>query len=103
MSSSGFITSSTSSNTHASPNTSKLSNMPPSNKEPNAFHIHNVYPQGLPLKETQANLHLATNLFHATNPKYPQPSCTTMPTLSTTPFTLHSPLSLEVAPCQEEF
>ena len=46
MSSSGSITSSTSSNTHASLNTSKLSNMPPSNKEPNAFHINYVYPQG---------------------------------------------------------
>ncbi|MDF3675379.1 hypothetical protein [Enterobacter hormaechei] len=102
MSSSASITSSTSSNTHASPNTSKLSNMPPSNKEPNAFHIDYVYPQGLPLKETQANLHLAANLFHATNPKHPQPSCTTMPNPSTTPFTLHSPLYLEVASCQED-
>jgi hypothetical protein len=97
MSSSGSITSSTSSNTHASPNTSKLSNMPPSNKEPNAFHVHNVYPQGLPLKETQANLHLDRNLFHATMPKDP------ITTPSTTPFTLHSPLSLEAAPCQKDF
>jgi hypothetical protein len=32
ISSSGSITSSDSSNTHASPNTSKLSNMPPSKK-----------------------------------------------------------------------
>jgi len=93
MSSSGSITSSTSSNTHASPNTSKLSNMPPSNKEPNAFHVHNVYPQGLPLKETQANLHLAANFFHGTKPKDPR----------TNPFTLHSPLSLEAAPCQKDF
>ena len=57
-----------------------------------------AYPQGLPLKETQANLHLVVNLFHATRPKEPKPSCTTMPT----PFTLHSPLSLEVDPCQED-
>ena len=61
-----------------------------------------VYPQGLPLKETQANLHLAAKIFNDTKAKYPQPSCTTMPTPSTTPFTLHFPLSLEVAPCQED-
>ena len=63
MSSSGSITSSTSSNTHAPPNTSNLSNMPLSNKELNAFHVHYAYPQGLPLKENQANLHLGANLF----------------------------------------
>ena len=84
MSSSGSITSYTSSNTHASLNTSKISNMTPSNKEPSAFHLQYVYPQELPLKETQANLHLAANLFHSTKPKDP----------STTPFTLHSPFSL---------
>ena len=44
MSSSGSITSSTSSKTHASLNTSKLSNMPPSNKEPSSFHMDYVYP-----------------------------------------------------------
>ena len=43
MSSDVFLDTSTSSNTHASPNTSKLSNMPPSNKEPNSFHIDYVY------------------------------------------------------------
>lgn len=70
-----------------------------------------MYPQGLPLKETQANLHLATNLFHATKTKDAQPSCDSMPTMFTS--TSHSlspqdtitqtsyyPLPLEVAPCQ---
>ena len=92
MSSDGFLDTSTSSNTHAPPNTSNISNMLLSNKEMNAFHVQYAYPQGLPLKETQANLHLATNLFHATKPKDP----------STNSFTLYSPLSLEVAPCQED-
>ena len=96
MCSSGSITSSTSSKTHASPNTSNLSNMPPSNKKSGAFHMQYVYPQGLPLKETQANLHFPTNSFHATKPK----DRSTSP--STTSFTLHSPFSLEVAPCQED-
>lgn len=102
MTSSGSITSSTSYNMHASPNTSKLSNMPLSKKELNAFHIDYVYPQGICLKETQVNLHFAANLFHATTTKNPQYSCATMPTPHATPLPLHSPLSLEVAPCQEE-
>ena len=102
MSSSGSITSSTSSNTHASPKTSKLSNIPLSKKERNAFHIDYAYPQGLPLKESQANIHLAANLFHATKTKNPQFSCATMPTPHATPLPFHSPLSLEVAPCQED-
>ena len=92
MSSDGFLDTSTYSNTHAPPKTSNLSNMPLSNKEPSAFRMQYLYPQWLPLKENQANLHLASNLFHATKPKDP----------STTSFTLHSPLSLEVAPCQED-
>ena len=83
-SSSSSITSSTSSNMCKLPKSSNIFNVPPSNKEPNTFCVDYVYPQGLPLKETQANLHLASNLFHATNPKYPQPSCTTMPNPRTT-------------------
>lgn len=96
ISSDGFLDTSTSSNTRAPPNTSNLSNMPPSNKEPNYFHVHYAYPQGLLLKETQDNLHLVENLFHATMPKDPST------TPCTTSFTLHSPFSLEVAPCQED-
>ena len=93
MSSDGFLDTSTFSNIRAPPNTSNLSNMPLPNKKPNAFHVHSAYPQGLPLKETQDNLHLSENLLHATMTKDPST------TPSTTSFTLHSPLSFEVAPC----
>ena len=68
------------------------------------------YPQGLPLKETQANLHLATNTFDNAKPKEPKPSCAIMPTLvspsqsppkSSVQFQ-HVSFSLGVASCQEE-
>lgn len=92
MSSSGSTTSFASSNIHVSPKASNLSN---------DFHSSYSYPQGLPPKETQANLHLNTNLFHATKAKDTQPSCNSMPdipTFSNSLFSLHSPLSLEVVP-----
>lgn len=72
MSSGGFLDTSTSSNSHTSLKNSNLPNMNPSNKEPSAFHMDYVYPQGLPLKETQANLHLAEKNFNASKPKGPQ-------------------------------
>ena len=40
------------------------------------------YPQGLPLKETQANLQLAVNTFNNAKPKEPKSSSTIMPTLA---------------------
>ena len=55
MSSNGSNETSTSSNTYASPNTSKIYYIPPTNKPPTAIPIDYVYPQGLPLKESQAN------------------------------------------------
>ena len=57
--------------------------MSPSNKEYNTFHIDCAYPQGLHVKETQANTHMTTNLFHATKTKYPQFSCDAIPTIPT--------------------
>ena len=114
MSSDAFLDTLISYNTYPSPKTSKLSNILPSNKGPNAFHaIPYSYPQGLPLKETQANLHLAENPFHASKTKNPQPSCdamSTIPTLASASLPLQDPimqtsytlLSLEVAPCQED-
>ena len=72
MSSDGFLDTSISSNTYSSPKTSKLSNILPSKKGPNSFHVVPYsYPQGLPLKETQANLHLDENTFHASKTKHP--------------------------------
>ena len=51
MPSDGLIDTSIYFNTYASPKTSKLSNIIPSNKGPNAFHlVPYSYPQGLPLK-----------------------------------------------------
>ena len=74
MSSSGSITSPISSNTNVSHNTSKLSNITPSNKECSAFHMEYVYPQRIPLKETQANLELTENFFHTSKTTYLQTS-----------------------------
>lgn len=102
MSSSGVIDASASSNIHVSPKASKLLNMLPTKKERNAFHTSYSYPQGLPLKVNQANLHLAANLFHATKAKNAQPLCNSMlssPTSTNSLLSPHSPLSLEVAPC----
>ena len=68
------------------------------------------YPQGLSLKETQANLHLATNTFNNAKPKEPNLSCTIMPT-SASPSSYipkssiqfqHASFSLGVASCQED-
>ena len=50
-----------------------------------------MYPQGLPLKEIQANLHLVAKLFNATKAKDHQPSCDamfTMPTSANPPLPL---------------
>lgn len=90
----------------------KLSNIPPSNKDPNSFHNDYVYPQGLPLKEIQANLHLATNFFHASKVIDSKPSCAIIPivpisnehpsSLRESLVQIQTPtLSLEVALCQE--
>ena len=62
---------------------SKLSSIPPPNKVPNSFAIDYVYLQGLPLKETQANLDLATSLPHNNQTKDPKPSCVTTPSIPT--------------------
>ena len=60
----GSLPSSTSSNTHTSPKASESFTNSSSNKDPKDFHVVPYsYPQGLPLKETQANLHLAENTF----------------------------------------
>ena len=83
MSSDDFLDTFTSYNTNEPPKVSKLSKMPPPKKEPNCFHIDHAYPQGLQLKENQANLHLSANLFHATKNKDPQHSCNTMITMPT--------------------
>ena len=40
------------------------------------------YPQGLPVKQTEANLHLARNTFDNAKPKEDKLSSTIMPTLS---------------------
>ena len=72
-----------------------------------------VYSQGIHLKVNQLNIHLFANLFHATSTKYPQPSCDAMLTiliLVNPPLPLQDPIiqtsyfpmSLEVAPCQED-
>ena len=70
----------TSSTIHTSPKDSeslKSSTNPSSNKDPNDFHaVPYSYPQGLPLRETQAKLHLATNTSNNAKPKEPKPSCT---------------------------
>ena len=74
----GSLPLSTSSNTHKSPKASKSfrsSINPSSNKDSNAFHaVPYSYLQGLPLKETQANLHLAANTFNNAKPKELKPS-----------------------------
>ena len=75
MSSDGLHDIRTSSNIHASSNTLNLSKIPQSNKEPNGFHTNYMCPQGIPIKQTQDNLHLAAKNFHATKSKYPQLSC----------------------------
>lgn len=72
MSSNGSKETSTSSNMTSPSKVSNLSNMPPPNKAPNSFSINYVYPQGLPLKETQANLDLDENLSHSTQTKDPK-------------------------------
>ena len=85
MSFGGSLPSSTSSTTHTSPKVSKSSKSftnPSSNKSPSAFHVVPYsYPQGLSIKETQGNLHLATNTSNNAKPKEPKPSYTIMPTL----------------------
>lgn len=64
-----------------------------------------MYPQEIPLKETQADLHLATNDFNSMKTKDPKPSYDSMPTIPTSTSSLlslqdssmhisHSPLSL---------
>lgn len=78
--------------------TTTSSNTPPSNILPNAFHSSYAYPQGIPLKETQANIPFAANIFHTAEAKYSQPSYNTMLAMPTS-ATSHSPLSLDVAPC----
>ena len=52
VSSNGSLSCSIISNTYKAPQTSNISNMPPSNKEHNTFCINNVYLQRLPINET---------------------------------------------------
>ena len=84
---------------------------PSSNNGPNAFHVVPYsYPQGLPLKETKANLHLAPNTSNNSKPKEPNPSCAIMPTSASPSPSIpkcsiqfqHDSLSLEVDSCQED-
>ena len=82
MSSDGSLDTPTS-NIHVSTKTLNISIINSSKKELNSIHIGYAYPQGLPLKETQANLHLVANLFNTTKTKDPQPSCDVMPTMPT--------------------
>ena len=104
----------TSSNTHTSPKASKSSKSftnYSSNKDPNDFHaVSYSYPQGSPLKETQANLHLTANTFNNAKPKEPKPSYNIMDTLARPSPSLlkssiqfqHASFSLEVATCKED-
>ena len=77
---------------------------------PNAFHASYFHPQGLPLKETQANLHLAANTFDNVKPKEPKPSCTIMPTSASPSSSIlkssikfqHASFSLGMASFQED-
>jgi hypothetical protein len=113
LSSDSPIPSSTSSTIHTSLKdyeSLKSSTNHSSNKNLDNFHaVPYSYPQGLSLKETQANLHLATNTSNNAKSKEPKPSCTIMPT-SASPSQSppkssiqfqHSSLSLEVGSCQE--
>ena len=74
MSSNGSNATSTSSNMPSPTKASKISSILPPNKAPNSLAIDYVYLQGLPLKETQDNLDLATNLSHTSQTKDPKPS-----------------------------
>ena len=73
LSSNALLPSSTSSTIHTSPKyfeSLKSSTNSSSNKDPNAFHSAPYsYPQRLPLKKTQANLHLDANNFDTGKPK----------------------------------
>ena len=60
--------------------------MLPPNKAPNSPAIHDEYPQEMPLKETQANLDLATSLSH-TQTADPKLSCATTPIIPTSTST----------------
>ena len=82
MPSSGSLPSSTSSNIHASPKALNLSNIPSSNMLSNIVHARYSHSRGLPLKDTQANLHLAANIFNNVEPKEPKPLYAIMPTLA---------------------
>ena len=88
-SSNGSNATSSSSNMPSPSKASKLSSILPPNKVPNSSAIYDVYLQGLPLKETQDNLHLATNLSHNSQTKDPKPSFIDTPiTVSYTHLTL---------------
>ena len=113
-SSNGSNATSTSSNMPSPTKASNLSSMPPPKKAPNSSAIDYVYLQGLPLKETQANLDLATSLSHTSQTKDPKPSCATTPIIPTptstslslqepTMQTPHPTLSLELVSCQEDY
>ena len=106
-SSNGSNATSTSSNMPSPTKASKLSSIPPPNKTPTSPAIYDEYPQELPLKETQANLDLATSLSHTSQTKDPKPSCATTPIIPTptstslslqepTMQTPHPTLSLEL-------
>ena len=104
----------TSSTIHISPKDSESLKSPTnhlSNKDPDDFHaVPYSYPQGLPLRETQANLHLAENTFDNAKPKEPKLSCAIMSTsVSPSSFVTKSFIqsqqaffSLKVASCQED-
>ena len=101
MSSNGSNATSTSPNTYASLNTSNISNIPPSNKEPNSLYVDLSYPQGLPLKETQASLNLVAKLFNATKTKDPKHACIDTPIIPTScspSLSLQDP-TMQTSPC----
>ncbi len=89
--SNGSNATSTSSNIHPPCQLSKLSNTY-SPKELTTPSIDYVYPQRLPLKETQANINLAANLSHTTQTKDPKPPCVAPPIIPTPAI---PPLSLQ--------
>lgn len=110
----GSLPSPTSSNTRTFPKASesfKSFTEPSFDTSPDTFYVVPYsYPPGLPLKETQANLHLAAKTFNNDKPKEPKPSYAIIPTSASPPPSLpkssiqsqHASLSLEVAPCQED-
>ena len=94
-SSNGLNVTLTSSNMYSASKVSNLSNTYSPNKELATPPVDYVYPQRLPLKETQANLDLAENLSHTTQTKDPKPPYAATPIIPTPtipPLSLQDPI-----------